>query len=543
MTRSEALAAAQESARGWDVIVIGGGATGLGTAVDAAARGYRTLLLEQNDFAKATSSRSTKLIHGGIRYLRQANVSLVRESLIERGLLFRNAPHLVRSRTFVVPNHRRLDAAYYGAGLKLYDLLAGRLSLGPSKLISREETLQLLPTLRPEGLRGGVRYLDGQFDDARLAVCLLRTLADLGGTGANYVRVVSLLKSPGRVCGVAAWDEESGNEFEIRARAVINATGVFADAMRHLDAADSRPLVTLSQGAHVVLDKSFLPGDSALMIPETDDGRVLFAIPWLNRVVVGTTDTAVAEAGLEPRPLDEEIEFLLQHASRYLTKTPTRRDILSAFAGLRPLAATGRKRNTSEISRGYALSVSSSGLITITGGKWTTYRKMGEAAVALAAEVGGLKKAPPRTRELKLHGWSEEARDDSHWRAYGADLGMVQALLQEHSDWNQALHPRLPYTLGEVVWAVRHEMARTVEDVLARRTRALILDARASLEAAPHVAALMAKELGRDERWVAEQSSAFAELARGYLPGQSRTQPFAVSNRLFNSFNDSTHLT
>ncbi len=321
----------------WDVLVIGGGATGLGTAVDAAARGYRTALLEQGDFAKGTSSRSTKLIHGGFRYLRQGNVSLVRESLRERGLLLRNAPHLVHAIPFVLPAYGVWQKFFYGAGLKIYDLLAGRLGLGKTRLLSREETLRHLPTLSPDGLTGGVQYFDGQFDDARLAICLAQTLHDLGGVAVNYCPVATLLKSNGRVCGVVARDTESGRELTIRARVVINATGVFTDAIRRLDEPAAKPIITASQGAHIVLDRSFLPGDSALMVPKTDDGRVLFAIPWHGHVVIGTTDTLREDAPLEPRPLAEEIDFLLEHAARYLTRAPGKADILSAFAGLRPL--------------------------------------------------------------------------------------------------------------------------------------------------------------------------------------------------------------
>ena len=519
MTREEALGKIADSTAVWDLIVVGGGATGLGTAVDAASRGYRTLLLEQSDFAKATSSRSTKLIHGGFRYLRQGHFSLVRESLQERALLLGNAPHVAHPRSFIVPTYSWWQGPYYAMGLKLYDLLAGRFGLAPSKLISRSETLARMHTLEPENLRGGILYLDGQFDDARLAMTLVATLHDLGGLAINYLQVRSLTKKNGRVCGVVAHDLEGGREFELRAQAVVNATGVFVDNIRRMDDAASRPTTTVSQGAHVVLDRALLPGDDALMIPNTDDGRVLFAIPWQGRVLLGTTDIPVAKAVLEPRPLAEEVEFLLRHAARYLTKDPSRTDILSAFAGLRPLAANPSTQGTAQISRAHRLTISRSGLVTIAGGKWTTYRKMGEAAVTAAAEIGALETRPSCTRDLRLHGWTEHPWGNSHWHTYGSDLSRLRMLIREHPRWEETLDARLPYQAGEVIWAVRNEMARTVEDVLARRTRALILDARASIRVAPRVAAMMAVELGRDEQWIAKQTWAFAQLAKGYLPG------------------------
>jgi len=521
------LAGELAARRPWDVLVIGGGATGLGAAVDAAARGYRTALLEGYDFAKGTSSRSTKLAHGGVRYLRQGDLSLVIEALHERGLLLRNAPHLVRHLRFVVPSYEWWEGPFYGAGLKVYDLLAGRLGLGPSRQLSRAETLALLPTVEPAGLRGGVVYHDAQFDDARLAVTLARTLDDLGGVPVNAVRVVGLLKaagphgSHGLIAGVTARDEESGETFEVPARVVINATGVFADAVRRLDEPGVEPLLAPSQGVHLVLDQRFLPGDSAILVPHTDDGRVLFAVPWLGRVIVGTTDTPVAAAALEPRPLPQEIEFLLGHAGRYLTGHPRASDVLSCFAGLRPLIAAAGGRHASDASdasgvggasggasggtaalrRDHLVQVAPSGLVTITGGKWTTYRRMGQDAVDAAAAVAGLPDRPSVTATLRLH-----ALDDPE----------LAGLVAERPEWGERLHPRLPYRAADVVRAARHEMARSVEDALARRTRALLLDARASVEAAPRAAALLAAELGRDDAWQRRQVAAYRELARGY---------------------------
>jgi len=483
MNREQSLQALEDRSTRWDVLIIGGGATGLGAAVDAAARGYRTLLLEQHDFGKATSSRSTKLIHGGVRYLRQGNISLVRESLRERARLLQNAPQLTRRQSFIVPAYGVLDRAFYGVGLKLYDALSGKFSLGPSQLISREETLREMPTIQSAGLRGGVRYFDGQFDDARLLIALANTLHDLGGFAVNYVRVTRLLKEGARISGVIAQDQESGREFEIAARVVINATGVFTDAVRQLDDLASRAMVSASQGAHIVVDRRFLPGENALMVPKTKDGRVLFAIPWHGRVIIGTTDTAVRETPLEPRPFTQEIEFLLEHAKLYLATAPCEGDILSTFAGLRPLVKAGAGDATKKLSRDHTILVSNSGLVTITGGKWTTYRQMGEDVVNTAAQVGGLEARASRTHDLPLRGGSA---------------------------------PEIIST--EVVRGfARDEMARTVEDVLSRRTRTLLLDARAAMAAAPSVAAALAAELRRDESWQRAQVESFQPLAQQHL--------------------------
>jgi glycerol-3-phosphate dehydrogenase len=520
MNRDEMIARLADSAKPWDILIIGGGATGLGCAVDAAARGYRTLLLEQSDFARGTSSRSTKLIHGGVRYLRQGNVSLVVEALRERGLLTQNAPHLVGHLAFVVPNYSWWEAPFYGVGLKIYDVLAGKLGLGPSKRLTREEALRHLPTLEPGGLRGGVIYYDGQFDDARLAIALAQTAADRGAALLNYFPVVGLLKRGDLIQGAVARDLEGDREYEIQARVVINATGVFADAVRRMDAPAANPVISLSQGVHIVLDRSFLPGDSAIMVPRTDDGRVLFAIPWHDRTLIGTTDTPVSEPQLEPRPLEEELDFLLTHAVRYLTKDPRRSDILSAFAGLRPLIRAGK--DTASTPRDHSVLMSASGLITVTGGKWTTYRKMAQDTIEQAILVAGLEERPCPTANLSLHGTVPGRRarppgDADPWSTYGADAVTLQSMAKSDPALNERLHPKLSCRKAEVVWGVRQEMARTVEDVLARRTRALLLDARASTEAAPEVAALMARELGRDEAWIAAQVRAYRDLARGYV--------------------------
>ncbi len=517
----DTMVTAVRDGRTWDVVVIGGGATGLGTTVESATRGYDTLLLEAGDFAYGTSSRSTKLVHGGVRYLQQGDVSLVLEALRERGLLLHNAPHLVHHLSFVVPTYDWWEGPFYGVGLKLYDLLAGRLGLGPSEHLSREETLQRIPTIEPEGLRGGVIYYDGQFDDARLAVTLACTAASHGATLVNYAPVTGLRKEDGLVRGVVARDEETGETIEISARVVVNATGVFTDSVRQLDQPGAPPIIRASQGVHIVLDRSFLPGHSAIMVPHTDDGRVLFAVPWHDRVIVGTTDTPMEEISAEPRPLEEELEFLLTHAVRYLTKDPDRSDILSMFAGLRPLVCPGGSEDgTASISRDHTLLVSPSGLVTISGGKWTTYRKMGEDTIDRAAMVGGLEERSSLTEDLHLHGWKQGVDPEDPLSVYGSDAEDLLAMCAagEARRLSEPLHPNLPYLRGEIVWAARNEMARTVDDALARRTRALLLDARAASEVAEDAAGLMADELGKDDAWVEEQAATFRETASGYLP-------------------------
>lgn len=498
----------------WDVVVIGGGATGLGTAVDAASRGLRTLLLERGDFAQGTSSRSTKLVHGGVRYLAQMNVTLVVDALRERGAMLRNAPHVVHALDFVVPLYRNLDIPYYGAGLKLYDWLSGKRSLGPSHVLSAAETAARLPTVRREGLKGGILYRDGQFDDARYAISLLRTLEDLGGMALNYTDVSELLVRAGKVAGVKAVDCETGEPFEVTAKVVINATGVFAEQIFHLDPAKTDLSLAISQGSHIVVPREFLPGKAALMIPKTDDGRVLFAIPWHEHVIIGTTDEAVPKTEREPRATPAERHFLMQHVARYLDRKVTAADILSVWAGLRPLVRKGNAA-TSKLSRDHHIVRSSSGLITITGGKWTTYRKMGEDAISAAAHAAQLRAKPSDTLNLKLHGWTEQI-PTGHESVYGSDLPQLQAISEGDPGLNSLLHPALPYRKREVVWAARREHARTTEDVLARRTRALFLNASAAIESAPEVSRLLAREHGRDEQRRARDLENFLRIANGY---------------------------
>jgi len=517
--RDKIVLVLSDASKVWDVIVIGGGATGLGTAVDAAARGYNTLLLEQADFAKGTSSRSTKLVHGGVRYLAQGDIALVREALYERGLLLKNAAHLVKNESFIIPNYEWWGGAFYTIGLTIYDLLAGKLGFGRAKHISKKQVIGKLATIQPKSLYGGVVYHDGQFDDARLAVNLAQTALEQGATVLNYFKVVSLLKdAAGKIAGVSVTDIETGKTYAINGKTVINATGVFVDDILNMDKPERKPMVKPSQGVHIVLDRSFMPGEDALMIPKTDDGRVLFAVPWHDKLVVGTTDTPIDQHSLEPVALDEEIDFIMRTAAKYLVKAPTRKDVLSVFAGLRPLAAPENgSSKTKEISRSHKLIVSESNLITITGGKWTTYRRMGEDTVDKAILVGGLSPKETKTKELSIHGSKADVDRNNHLYVYGSDQQALLALANENPQWNEKLHPRMPYIKAEVIWGVRYEMARKVEDILARRVRALFLDARAAMDMAPVVADLMAKELQKDNAWVDSEVSSFIKMAQTYL--------------------------
>ena len=507
----------------WDICVIGGGATGLGVAVDAASRGFSTLLLEQYDFAKGTSSRATKLVHGGVRYLQQGNIKLVTEALHERGILRKNAPHLVKDMSFIVPNYKWWEGPFYGIGLKVYDWMAGSLGLGKSRLLSREETLELAPTLDAEGLRGGVLYHDGQFDDARLAIHLALTAASQGATLLNYCRVESLRKKEGKVTGILARDELSGTTYTVNARVVINATGVFTDSILRMDDPDSEPIIAPSQGVHIMLDKDFLPGEAAILVPHTDDGRVLFAVPWHDRIIIGTTDTPVDHVDVEPRALPEEVDFILKQISRYLRKVPGPADIRSVYAGLRPLVKSSSKK-TAELARDHLVLVADSGLITVTGGKWTTYRRMAEDTVNTAIEKAGLPQRECITAALPIHGSPGAGQEvvravdfDEPLHYYGTDAAAIRDLVKVHPLLGERLHHRLPYIRAEVVWAAREELCMTVEDALSRRTRGLLLDAQAAIDAAPLVAALLAEELGRDSAWQDQQVAEFRELAKGYL--------------------------
>ena len=516
MTRTDHIRLLQDESGPWDICIIGGGATGLGTAVDAASRGYKTILFEQYDFAKGTSSRSTKLVHGGVRYLQQGNIKLVMEALRERGILKKNAAHLVKDQSFIVPNYKWWEGPYYGIGLKVYDWMSGSLGLGPSELLSKEEVLQHAPTLDAEGLRGGVLYHDGQFDDARLAINLAQTAADEGAVIVNYCRVIGFRKHGSAITGVMVGDELNNQVYDLPCKCVVNATGVFSDMVQQLDDPERQPTITPSQGIHLVLPKDFLPGDTAIMVPHTDDGRVLFAVPWHNRIIVGTTDTLIDHITPEPVPLQEEIDFVLKHIKRYLRTSPRKEDIKSIFAGLRPLVKSSAKK-TAALSRDHAIIVSGSGLISVLGGKWTTYRKMAEDVVNICMVRGGLPQQECRTKELSLHGnTAEEFTDEKYY--YGSDRMLVQELAKANQAYSQVLHNDLPYVVADVIWAVRHEYCMTVEDALSRRTRSLLLDARAAMEAAPLVARWMAVELKKDEEWEANQIRLFRQVAEKYLP-------------------------
>ena len=514
LARQAALQAIAEG-REWDVLVLGGGATGLGTALESASRGYRTLLIEKHDFAKGTSSRSTKLVHGGVRYLEQMNLTLVLDALRERGYMLRNAPHIVHPLDFVVPVYTWFGLPYYGIGLKVYEWLSGKLSFGPSKMLSVKETIAHLPTIRQDGLKGGILYRDGQFDDARYAISLLRTFEDAGGTAINYFGATGLIKQNGKTIGVHARDTETGNTTDILAKVVINATGAFTEELLRMDVPSEESLLTISQGSHFVLNRSFMPAANALMIPKTSDGRVLFAIPWHDHLVVGTTDEAVPSSSLEPHSLLKEREFLADHIHKFLGATVKPTDVLSMWSGLRPLVREG-SGSSSKLSRDHKVLISPSGLITVTGGKWTTYRRMGQDAIDKAAPLAHLAASPSRTADMPLYGALPAAQIASlpeSDRVYGSDFAALNALAAP----DELLHPDLPYRAREVIWAARYEMARTVEDILARRTRALFLNARAAQQMAPTVAALLAQELNRDEAWQQQQVRAFEAIAEGYI--------------------------
>jgi glycerol-3-phosphate dehydrogenase len=507
-----------ETTKEWDVIIIGGGATGLGCAMDATTRGYKTLLVEQADFAKGTSSKATKLLHGGVRYMAQGDIGLVKEACHERGLLIKNAPHLTRNTSFVIPNYTFFDNILYTIGLKFYDLLAGKLSLGKSKFISNKHTLEMLPTVKSDGLKGGVVYQDGQFDDSRLAINVAQTAIENGACVLNYTKVVGLSKDTnGKVNGVIVKPSDWENEVSLNAKVVINATGVYADNILQLDKPNSPHTVRPSQGVHITIDKSFLPGNNALMIPKTSDGRVLFAVPWHDKLILGTTDTIREHAELEPRALDEEIDFILTTAQQYLTKKPTKDDVLAIFAGLRPLAAPqGDGKKTKEISRSHKVIISDSDLITIIGGKWTTFRRMAQDTIDKAIELNKLPSKKCVTENLNIHGYDTNINHEEDLYFYGTDRKEILKIEAESPELAQKLLPKYEYTYACVAFAVRNEMAFKLEDVLARRIRLLLLDAKGAVNIARDVATVMAKELNRDQNWIDKEVNEFTELAKIY---------------------------
>ena len=508
-----------ESTAIWDIIIIGGGATGLGAGVEATTRGYKTLLLEQYDYTIGTSSRSTKLVHGGVRYLAQGDVALVLEALKERGLLLKNAPHLVTNKPFLIPSYKWWYKPFYTFGLTVYDLLSGRSRFGTSKPYSREKTLEKIPTLKKRNLRGSILYHDGQFDDARLGINLAQTVIDNGGIALNYMKVIEFLKENNKIKGVIAKDGETGKIYNLKAKSVLNATGVFVDSIIQKDNPKAKKVIKPSQGVHIVIDSKFLQSDYALMIPKTSDGRVLFAVPWHNKVILGTTDVPKDETLIEPKATFEEVDFILETAGRYLEIKPTRADIKSVFAGLRPLAAPKEDANgkTKEISRKHKIITSKSGLVSIIGGKWTTYREMGEDAIDTLATLFKLPKRESISEELHIHGYKENVDFDNPFYFYGSDLQEIEKLIKLNPTLKEWISEELKINKAQVVWAVNNEYARNIEDFLSRRTRALFLDAKESLKMAPIVAEIMAKELNRDKKWEEEQIKSFNELAKGYL--------------------------
>ncbi|MES3002849.1 MAG: glycerol-3-phosphate dehydrogenase/oxidase [Pseudomonadota bacterium] len=503
----------------YDVAIVGGGATGLGVALDAAARGFSVVLVESDDFAKGTSSRATKLVHGGVRYLAQGNIALVREALHERTTLLNNAPHLAQPLPFVMPSYKVWETPFYGAGLKMYDALAGKAGLGPTQFLGKLQTLACLPTARAEGLKGGVKYWDGQFDDARLALALARTAASKGALVVNYCCATGLRHEGGKVIGLTCEDRETGACFEIDARCVINAAGVWVDELRQKDGeAISRPvkaMVAPSQGVHIVVDREFLPGDHALMVPKTADGRVLFGVPWLGKIILGTTDTPRQDLPREPRPFKEELDFILTESGRYLNRAPTAQDIRSIWVGLRPLVKPQGDdgEDTKGLSREHTVLVSRSGLVTVTGGKWTTYRAMAEDVLEKCGDRHLLERTRAGvTTQLTLVGGEglpakrPRISDAQGLHSYGSEAGAVAALPGAKHELGGGL------TEAMVRFAARHEYARTVEDVLARRWRLLFLDARLAGTLASKVAAILQEETGVDPK-----AESFEKLARLYL--------------------------
>jgi len=520
MKREDLIKQISNESKVWDMVVVGGGATGLGVAVDAALRGYSVALFEQHDFAKCTSSRSTKLVHGGVRYLQKGDVALVREALQERGRLKHNAPHLVKDQSFVIPNYTLFDNFLYTCGLTLYDILSwGGLSLGRSLFISKKRTIKYLPTIKKEGLKGGVIYHDGQFDDSRLAINLAQTCVESGGCPINHMRVVGITHNEkGKVAGVTVKDQETNAEYKIATKSIVNAAGCFVDDILQMDESSTQRMVKPSQGVHIVLDKSFLQGDAALMIPSTSDGRVLFAVPWHDKVVVGTTDIVREHSELEPIPLEEEIDFILNTAGLYMVPKPEKKDILSVFAGQRPLAAPKKEgKSTKEISRSHKIFVSDNYLITITGGKWTTYRRMAEDTVNKAINLDLLQPRKCVSKNHRIHGYKPNPDLTDHLYVYGSDRPAIEKLIKSSSKMAEKIHPKYDYMAAEVVWAVREEMARSVEDVLSRRVRMLFVDARSAMEAAPKVAEVMAAEFGYDQTWIDSQVDGFRKIAENYI--------------------------
>ncbi len=494
----------------WDLVVIGGGASGLGVAVDACSRGLQVLLIDQHDFGKGTSSRSTKLVHGGVRYLKNGQLSMVIEALKERGIMLKNAPHLVRNLSFVIPTYDWWTTPFYGIGLKIYDLMAGKLGFGPSEMLSKAETIRRIPNVNQEGLNGGIIYHDGQFDDARMAISLAQTVEQLKGTVLNYVKFDSFVYHENKVTGIEATDTLQGKSYSIKAKSIVNATGVFAENILKMDAPDSPIRIKPSQGIHIVLDKSFLRSENAIMVPNTTDGRVLFAVPWKEVVIVGTTDTEIQDISIEPKANEDEIDFILRNAEMYMTRKPKRSDIKSVFAGLRPLISND-ERPSKDVSRKHLVYQNGSGIFHLLGGKWTTYRQMGKDAVDEIVSSLKLNTGRSQTESLRIFGYAEDTNWNSPLHVYGSEAATVRSMGSV-----EPLSDIIPITEAQVIYAVRMEMAQTLEDVLARRTRCLLIDAKESIRLAPIIAEIMAKEFNVGENWQEEQIKLFLDLASNY---------------------------
>ena len=499
----------------WDVVIIGGGASGLGIALDASKRGYKTLLLEKYDFGKGTSSRSTKLIHGGVRYLQNGDITLVIESLKERGILKRNAPHLVQDLSFVIPTYDWWASPFYGIGMKIYDMMAGKLGLGKSEIISKQETEKLIPNVNKKGLRGGVIYHDGQFDDSRMAITLALSADSKKTALLNYCNVEGLIKKDGEIKGLNFTDSINSKKYQIKSKVVINATGVFAEEIIRMDQPKIEKMIQPSQGVHIVLERRFLKSKHAILIPQTSDGRVLFAVPWKNYVVVGTTDTQVKKASEEPKALKEEVDFILKNAGKYMSVKPKKDDIKSVFAGLRPLAATSNKQSTKEVSRSHKIDISPSGLISVLGGKWTTYRKIAEDAIDKAISINKLKKKKCKTERTKLFGFKRNVSWSDPMHVYGSLKKKVESLGGIND--NKSLSNKFYISNNIIEWSIIHEMALTVEDILARRTRCVFLDSKESKRIAPIVAQKMADVLGEDDKWIDAELKKFNKLIKNYI--------------------------
>lgn len=524
MKRDETIDNIRTRQHPWDIVVIGGGATGVAIALDASTRGLDVLLVEQSDFGKGTSSRSTKLIHGGVRYLEQGNLTLVRDALRERTMLRELAPMLVHDLPFFIPCNSVWQRYYFWIGLKLYDLLAGNSGFGKSHVASAATIGGLMPTLRPAIHRGGVIYHDGQFDDCRLLIHMARTAADHEACLVNYMAATGLHKdSRGVIQGVELQDRESDAGYRVSTRCVINAAGPFSDAVMRLDDPAAEPRLAASQGVHIVLPRSFFPGDIALIVPRTSDGRVLFMIPWHDHVVIGTTDTPIEHATLEPTAQQQEIDFLLNTSAEYLTHPPGLQDVTSIFTGVRPLVKNDRSTRTASLSRDHSISVSDSGLVTIGGGKWTTVRKMAEDCVDRSIAATGLQASRCRTPSVAIHTLASDqqlVRGTSPAKAgvfLSPDASERENMVAQNPQLDRPIAGLPAMRVIDVVWPVRYEMARTIEDVLARRTRWLFLNARAAIQAAADVAAILASELDRDEAWQRDQVAAFTAVAQNYL--------------------------